>query len=106
MEVRVEELALRRDAHQSLGLEDVLKLARDELQALGPGIPGRAVRERPLQVIQYRQNLAEDIALHGEARHLLVALDAVAVVDELRLGTLPAVEVFGGSDAGGLQVFL
>ncbi|MCK7520456.1 MAG: hypothetical protein MZV64_23590 [Ignavibacteriales bacterium] len=95
VEVRVEAAALRFDALHAFASNMLWNLRAINSMPFAHGIVRGAVLQRTFQVIQHRQDLLDDVALHVGAHHLVIAFETLFVVLEFRLRPLPAILVFG-----------
>src|SRR5579859_2162036 len=97
----VESLALRLDALDALGVQDILQLALDEADAGGPFgqrghvVIGRAVLHGAVEVVQHIDKAAKDAGGGILKRLALLFFHAALVVGELSPRALPAIQVFG-----------
>ena len=93
MYLRVERLALRLDRLDALAREHAAEIRQNEADALGEAIAAGRVRQRALQVVDDREQLADQSDASARAGRGDVLRRALAVVLEVGLRALGEVEV-------------
>ena len=95
MQVGVERLPDRLDGGHALALEDGAQLSLHEPDPIDPALVGilRNARQRAVEVVEHREQLADEHRVRQLRHHPALLLGAPAVVGEVGRGTLPGARV-------------